>query len=159
MAVPLECICDTICTNKKKMFILFYFFTKVVLVLQHILSLRCFGTYFTDILCYGAQVWHLWCTWLLKFLPETRCPETELLGCTVEFRTADFRLLSVPFIITSFWSFWIFLEVNMCKTEYEKVLIKRMKLKCHKKSWNAFKMHHAPNTDQLQEKRVLTAWN
>lgn len=85
------------------------------------MSLWSLGTHFTDILCYGAQVWHLWGTGLLKFLPEARCPETELLGRNLELRTADFRLLSVMFMITSLRSFRVFLEGNKCKTEYEKV--------------------------------------
>lgn len=61
--------------------------------------LKLVGTHFTDILCDRAEVWHLRRAGLLEVHPEARCPQTKLLGWSIQLQTVDSELLGLLFML------------------------------------------------------------
>lgn len=63
-------------------------------------------THLTDILGDGTKVWHLWCAGVFQDRPETRCPQIELLGPSIQLQAVipaePLMLNSVLFPICTF---------------------------------------------------------
>lgn len=55
-------------------------------------------THFTDVLGDGTEIWHLRCAGFFQGRPDTRCPQTELLGLSIQLQVITY---GVPFVLTS----------------------------------------------------------
>lgn len=120
-------------------------------------------THFTDVLGNRAQVWCLRGIWPLQFLPEGRCPKSELLCWTIKPHIKGLRLLSFTFMVTFLQSFRIALKVNTCKPDNKTLYINMKNLKiiyqvfiCKALRENEnLCLTMPPNTDQTQSKCTL----
>lgn len=56
-------------------------------------------THFTDVLGDATEGWHLWCAGIFQGHPDTRCPQYELLGLSIQLQVMSsgelFMLTSV----------------------------------------------------------------
>lgn len=63
-------------------------------------------THLTDVLGDGTKVWHLWCAGVVQDRSETRCPQIELLGPSIQLQAVNpaepLMLTSVLFPICTF---------------------------------------------------------
>lgn len=55
-------------------------------------------THLTDVLGDGTKVWHLWCAGVFQDCPETRCPQIELLGPSIQLQAVN---PAEPLVLTS----------------------------------------------------------
>lgn len=55
-------------------------------------------THFTDVLGDGTEVWHLWGAGFFQARPETRCPQSELLGLSIQLQVMT---SGQPFMLAS----------------------------------------------------------
>lgn len=46
-------------------------------------------THFTDVLGDATEDWHLWCAGIFQGRPDTRCPQFELLGLSIQLQVMN----------------------------------------------------------------------